>query len=108
MPKPKKHVFICAQNRPQGHPRGCCAARGGNELLQAFWQETQRRDLFDTVSVTFAGCLGPCDIGPNIVVYPEGVMYSGVTKADVAAIFDEHVVGGVPVARLLAPEEMWS
>ena len=25
MPKPEKHVFICSQARPAGHPRGSCA-----------------------------------------------------------------------------------
>jgi (2Fe-2S) ferredoxin len=34
-------------------------------------------------------------------------MYSNVSKADVAAIFDEHLVGGVPVERLKAPSEIW-
>jgi (2Fe-2S) ferredoxin len=107
MAKPQKHVFVCSQTRPPGHPRGCCAQNGANEVLQAFWQELQKRNLFDTISVTFSGCLGPCDRGPNVVVYPEGVLYSGVGKGDVAAIFDEHLLGGTPVERLRAAAEVW-
>ena len=107
MSKPEKHVFVCSQTRPDGHPRGCCAHKGGSDLLQAFWKELQKRNLFDRISVTYSGCLGPCDGGPNVVVYPEGVMYSQVTKDDVAAIFDEHLLGGQPVERLRCPPALW-
>jgi (2Fe-2S) ferredoxin len=107
MAKPEKHVFVCSQNRPPNHPRGACAHHGSQELLQAFWQELQRRNLFEKIAVTYAGCLGPCDGGPNVVVYPEGVLYRGVQAADVATIFDEHLHGGTPVERLRAPAEVW-
>ncbi len=107
MSKPEKHVFVCSQTRPDGHPRGCCAQKGGSDLLQVFWKELQKRNLFDKISITYSGCLGPCDGGPNVVVYPEGVMYSQVTKDDVAAIFDEHLLGGQPVERLQCPPALW-
>jgi (2Fe-2S) ferredoxin len=108
MPRPKKHVFICTQNRPANHPRGACAHKGGNELLQAFWAELQKRNAFDTVSVTYSGCLGTCDQGAAVLVYPEGVLYSKVSKEDVAEIFDSHLLGEQPVTRLLAPPSIWS
>lgn len=107
MSKPDRHVFVCAQSRPAGHPRGACQHKGANELLQAFWGELQRRNCYSQVAVTHSGCLGPCDRGANVLVYPEGVMYSNVTTADVAEIFDSHLLGGAPVARLLAPEGVW-
>jgi (2Fe-2S) ferredoxin len=107
MPKPEKHVFVCSQNRPAGHPRGCCSQKGGNDLIQAFWKELQQRQLFDQIAITYSGCLGPCDTGPNVIVYPDGVMYSQVTKDDVAAIFDEHLLGGQPVERLRCPPTIW-
>ncbi len=46
MPRPQMHIFVCSQTRPAGHPRGCCAQAGSNEVLQAFWQELQKRSLF--------------------------------------------------------------
>jgi len=54
----------------------------------------------DGIAITYSGCLGPCDQGPNVVVYPEAVLYSGVTVADVPVIFEEHLLGGTPVERL--------
>lgn len=107
MPKPAKHVFVCTQGRPPGHPRGSCQAKGGNEILQAFWQQVQKRNLWDKFSVTYSGCLGPCDNGPNVLVYPEGILYSGVGKDDVATIIDEHLLGGNVVEKLLAPAGVW-
>lgn len=57
----------------------------------------------DGIAVTYSGCLGPCDHGPNVLVYPEGVLYSGVAVSDVAEIFTEHLLHGRPVSRLLTP-----
>lgn len=106
--KPHRHVFVCSQSRPPGHPRGSCAQKGCNDVLQAFWKELQARNAFETIAVTYSGCLGPCDQGANVLVYPEGVLYNRVTSADVAEIFDKHLVGGEPVARLQAPAALWS
>jgi len=75
--------------------------------MTEFMNELQRRQLFDKVALTNTGCLGPCGIGPSVVVYPEGVMYGGLKKEDVARIFDEHLVGGTPVADLMAPAHVW-
>lgn len=107
MAKPLKHVFVCSQSRPAGHPRGSCQQKGCGDVLQGFWAELQKRNCWDKVAVTYSGCLGPCDSGTNVLVYPEGVMYSGVTLGDVAEIFDRHLLGGEVVARLKAPEALW-
>ena len=98
MPRPTRHVFVCTQNRPPNHPRGSCGGgHGSAALLQAFWAEQQKRQAYDTVAIAYAGCL----------VYPEAVLYSGVTPADVDEIFSSHLERGEPVARLLAPREIW-
>jgi (2Fe-2S) ferredoxin len=107
MARPAKHVIVCSQNRPAGHPRGSCGAKGCAEVVDEFMKQLQQRQLFTQVMVTPSGCIGPCNMVPNVLVYPEGVMYSNVSKADVTAIFDEHLVGGVPVERLKAPAEVW-
>jgi len=107
MPKPQRHVFVCTQNRPPAHPRGSCAAKGSAAVLQAFWAEQQKRQAYDTLSITYSGCIGPCDQGANVLVYPEGVLYRGVTPDDVNDIFTSHLEGGTPVERLLAPGSVW-
>ena len=44
--------------------------------------------------------------GPTVVVYPEGIWYGGVTPADVPELFDAHLSGQRPVARLLLPPDV--
>ena len=57
--------------------------------------------------MTSSGCIGPCGNGPSVLVYPEGVMYGGVNKDDVAAIIEQHLLGDQPVERLKVPAEIW-
>lgn len=107
MPKPIKHVFVCTQSRPAGHPRGSCGERGCREVWDAFVNELDKRALFDRIAVTNTGCLGPCTTGANVLVYPEGIMYGRVTAADVSEIFESHLQGDRPVERLILPAEIW-
>lgn len=108
MPKPEKHVFVCLNERPPGNPKGSCTSRGGPDLMAEFARLLEEREAFGRIKITRSGCLGPCELGPNVVVYPEGVLYVGVHVADVAEIFDEHLLGGRPVERLKAPDSVWS
>src|SRR5438552_17423866 len=107
MTKPARHVFVCSQQRPPNHPRGSCAAAGAASLLQAFWAEQQKRQAFDQIAITYSGCLGPCDGGPHVLVSPDGVLYRGVSPADVRAIFERRREGGVAVKRLAAVGGVW-
>lgn len=107
MPKPEKHVFVCTQNRPQGHPRGSCGSNGCAEVMNEFMNEIQNRNLFDKVALTNTGCLGPCSFGASVLIYPEGIMYGKVTKDDVKTIIEEHLLANVPVETLKMPKEIW-
>ena len=101
--KQKKHVFVCVQNRPAGHPRGACQTKGGPRVYQAFVDEFNRRGIWQDYRLTNTGCLGPCEHGASVVVYPDGVMYQEVTTRDVPTIIDEHLLLGAPVERLAMP-----
>lgn len=107
MPRPEKHVFVCTQNRPPGHPRGSCASTGCMEVMNTFMEEIQNRNLFEKIGLTNTGCMGPCMMGPSVLIYPEGIMYGRVTKEDVTTIIDEHLLGGEPVEKLKVSTEIW-
>ena len=96
----RHHVYVCTQEKPDGMP--CCAANGGAAVLEALRAALGRAGLDNEVQVTSSGSLGLCERGPNLVVYPEGVWYSGVREEDVEEIVREHLAGGRPVARLLS------
>ncbi|MBF0426652.1 MAG: (2Fe-2S) ferredoxin domain-containing protein [Magnetococcales bacterium] len=98
--KPKHHVFVCMNQRPEGHPRGSCGALGAGAVREVFANELEKRNLAEQIQVTGTFCMGPCDRGPTVVVYPEGVWYGGVKPQDVGEIFDKHLLGGEPVKRL--------
>lgn len=98
------HLFVCENRRPDGDPRGSCAAKGSAEIREALKAELKRRGLKGIVRANAAGCLDACAHGPSLVVYPEGVWYGGVTAADVTEIVESHVVHGRPVERLLIPD----
>jgi len=97
------HVFICDQRKPEGVP--CCAARGSAATIDALRKEIGARDLIDRVQITTCGSLGACERGPNLVVYPEGVWYSGVKPEDVPELVESHFIEGRPLERLANHDE---
>lgn len=101
MPKFEKHVFICTNQRPEGHPRGSCDPSAGGDLQRAFKVQLAQRGLSARIRANKAGCLDQCEHGPTVVVYPEGVWYGHVTLADVEEIVESHLVGNQPVERLM-------
>lgn len=104
MPKPDRYVFVCANERPEGHPRGSCIGRGSGDLLARF-RELQGEKGLTSFKAVATGCLEPCMAGPTVYVAPDDVWYGGVTEADVERIIDEHLVGGQPVAFLTLTRE---
>jgi len=54
--------------------------------------------------VNNAGCLDRCELGPCMVIYPEGTWYACKTKEDVDEVIASHLQGGERVARLALPE----
>ena len=85
---PCKYVLVC-QNED-------CKSRGSGELLEQLSQKL-KGDL--DVEVKPYMCFGGCQAGPNIVLYPQKVWYSGVQQTDVDEIAG-HAEGGPVVDRL--------
>ena len=78
-----------------------CASSDSPKVLAAFEREIKRNKLQDEVRVVKTGCIGLCERGPNVLVFPEGACYCHVTEGDVAEIVTEHLVKGRIVTRLL-------
>jgi len=93
------HLFVCTQAKPEGV--SSCPSHGSLAVLEKLDRELQWRGLTNEIQLTTCGCMGLCDEGPVMVVYPEGVWYRRVQASDVAEIIDAHLRGGVPVARLI-------
>ena len=101
MSRYQRHFFVCQTRRPPGG-KASCGARGAPDVLNALIEALGENEaLWGKVSVTACGCLGPCDDGPTVVVYPEGVWYAPVTPEDAREIAAKHLVAGETVERLV-------
>ncbi len=102
MPKPKYHILVCTNARPPGHPKPSRGGLGSTQLLMTFNMGLMQRGIMPgEVLVTGSTCLGPCEQGPTVVVYPEGTWYANLTIEDLDRVIDEHLVGGRPIDDLM-------
>ncbi len=107
MPKPTYHIIVCTNARPPGHPKPSCGAAGSNNILMALNVGLlERGHQPGEVLVTASSCLGPCEQGPTLVIYPDGIWYAQVKDEHVGAILDEHIGKGKPVESL-KPDSVW-
>jgi (2Fe-2S) ferredoxin/SAM-dependent methyltransferase len=93
------HLFVCTQQKPEGVPS--CPANGSIAVLNALDREIQSCGFGGDVQLTTCGCMGMCDEGPVMVVYPEGVWYRRVQASDIREIVSQHLLEGKPVDRLI-------
>ncbi|MCB5259583.1 MAG: NAD(P)H-dependent oxidoreductase subunit E, partial [Candidatus Cloacimonetes bacterium] len=82
-----------------------CVSAGALKIKERFHEVLKEHNITNEVNIIETGCMGPCDYGPVMVIYPEGIFYKKVTPDDVAEIVSEHFVKGRPVARLMLQEE---
>jgi (2Fe-2S) ferredoxin len=105
VPSFQRHVFVCTNERPDGHPKGCCKAKGGNEVRDELKKALGERGLKKLVRANNAGCLDQCEHGVTVVVYPEQVWYGHVTVEDIPELIEKHLIGGEVVERLMIPDQ---
>src|SRR6185437_7892560 len=105
MPPFTHHIFICCNRREPGHTRGCCDPDGSGHLRDCCKAELKRRNLGPLVRANQAGCLEQCELGPTVVIYPQGIWYGNVQPSDVPRIVEETILGGRIVEDLRIPDD---
>ena len=98
-PSPENHkidILVCGV--------AGCASSGSLKVADAIEEQIRVNNLGEQVKVIKTGCFGMCAEGPIVMVCPEHIMYTKVTEEDVAEIFNEHIIGGKVVKRLMASE----
>ncbi len=89
----RAHVLICKGTG--------CTASGSAPVFEAFKTELARRGLDKEVMLVETGCHGMCEMGPIVVVYPEGSFYCQVKPEDIPELVEEHLYKGRILQRLL-------
>ena len=98
MDRIRMHILVCGGTG--------CSSSHSEQILENLKKELAYHDLDQEVKVVQTGCFGLCEMGPIMIVYPEGVFYSKVKPDDVKEIVEEHVLKGRIVKRLLHKDAM--
>ncbi|NPV43179.1 MAG: NADH-quinone oxidoreductase subunit NuoF [Firmicutes bacterium] len=93
----RSHVLICGGTG--------CTASGSITLQEALQEELKKHKLENEVKLVQTGCFGLCEIGPIMVIYPEGAFYCQVQAEDIPELVEEHLVKGRILERLLYKEK---
>lgn len=89
MAKRKRLLFVCVNRRPDGAPKGSCAARGADEIHAALKSRLKERGLAELEArACTSSCLDACWVGPTIAVEPDHYYYGRVKLSDVEEIVD--------------------
>jgi NADH-quinone oxidoreductase subunit F len=92
----RNQLLVCAG--------GACITSGEKSVKDVLVDELKKNGIEDEVQVIETGCMGACDLGPIVVVYPEGTFYQKVTVENAGLIVNEHLVKGRTVGELLYSE----
>lgn len=92
----KIHVMVCGDTG--------CQASESLIIKERLHKKVQENKLEDKVEIHQTGCVGRCEVGPNIVVYPQGIFYSGLSLEDIDEIVDVQFKNGEIIERLLFDE----
>ena len=96
----RHHVFFCTNERANGEP---CCARFASRAMRDYMKDRLKAEGLHgpgQIRVNTAGCLGRCELGPVVVVYPGETWYTWVDRQDIDEIIERHLKQGEVVERL--------
>lgn len=78
-----------------------CTSSGSQKIIDTLKSEIKKNKIEKDVNVIQTGCFGLCELGPIMIVYPEGCFYSQVKSENIPEIVKEHLVSANPVKKFL-------
>lgn len=96
-------IFFCTNLRQSG--KQCCANADAQAMFEYMKQRLKKLGLHgpSLCRANTCSCLGRCEEGPVLVIYPQGVWYTYHTQQDIDDIIEQHLMTGHQVERLLLP-----
>nr|WP_238652550.1 NADH-quinone oxidoreductase subunit NuoF [Paenibacillus piscarius] len=76
-----------------------CTSSDSNQIIDKLNQEITARGIQEQVEVVRTGCFGLCELGPVVIVYPEGIFYSRVEVQDIPKLVEAHLLQGKPYEK---------
>lgn len=73
----EKHIVICTGGRCNAKDRG---EDGGESIRHDLKSLNREMGNKPTIRVCAVSCLDLCDYGPNMIVWPEGTVYSHLDR----------------------------
>jgi (2Fe-2S) ferredoxin len=105
MSQRRRYLFVCVNRRPDGTPKGSCAARGAEAIHARLKELLKERGLARVEArACTSSCLDTCWAGPSIAVEPDHYSYGRVTLEDVPEIV-EALRQGTRVERLVLSDQ---
>ncbi len=98
MPGEKYEVLVCGG--------AGCLSSGCQEVKERLETELANSGLKSEVKLTLTGCMGPCGLGPSVMVQPGGYFYQKVKPEDAYEIVYGHLLSGKPVERLMVSDPL--
>ena len=95
----EKQIFVCTNDRKGGEP-GSPKPSCGDHQAEVIFTELRKiakdRGLHPRIRVAQAKCLGKCNQGTTIMVYPDNIWHSDVRLEDVPALAEKYLSSGKP------------
>ena len=98
------HAFVCTQEKPDGAT--CCASGGSAKVLEALHRELETSGLSEEVQVSSCGCLGLCESGPVMILYPNGTWYTKLTPEAIPEIVASHFLYDEAVFKFVREDRL--
>ncbi len=107
LPQPAFYIFKCEQSSPPGMPKPSCVNAQTQDLFQHLAQTLMQKGIIGTVQPIRSACMNRCNVGPVMLVEPGHTMYTGLDKAKIDRIIQEHIIGGNVVQEYVIDSELW-
>jgi len=93
----RNHVLVCGG--------GGCISSGCEEIKSTLLAELTKWGIEKEIKVVATGCMGPCSLGPMLIIYPEGTFYKKLTADNVKEFVEQQLYLGNVVLKLLLEEK---
>jgi (2Fe-2S) ferredoxin len=78
-------VFVCTNVRAPGE-RVCCGGQGSAALHTRLKEMVKAKGLRVRVRASQSGCMDRCELGPNVMIFPDNIWLTKVGEEDLEGI----------------------